>query len=79
VTGVPQPAQPIFFYDLGSPACYLAAERIIGELPAAPEWEPAQAELLVEQQRTNRSIWHRRAGGILALHLHSAYRRGNFH
>jgi 2-hydroxychromene-2-carboxylate isomerase len=40
VTGVPQPAQPIFFYDLGSPACYLAAERIMGELPAAPEWEP---------------------------------------
>jgi 2-hydroxychromene-2-carboxylate isomerase len=40
VTGVPQPAQPIFFYDLGSPACYLAAERIMGELPVAPEWEP---------------------------------------
>ena len=40
MTGVPQPAQPIFFYDLGSPACYLAAERIMGELPVAPEWEP---------------------------------------
>ncbi len=40
MSGVPQPAQPIFFYDLGSPACYLAAERIMGELPAAPEWEP---------------------------------------
>ena len=40
MTGVPQPAQPTFFYDLGSPACYLAAERIMGELPVAPEWEP---------------------------------------
>ncbi|MGI8903459.1 MAG: DsbA family protein [Solirubrobacteraceae bacterium] len=34
------PAQPIFYYDLGSPACYLVAERIMSELPVAPEWEP---------------------------------------
>jgi 2-hydroxychromene-2-carboxylate isomerase len=36
----PEPAQPIFYYDLGSPACYVAAERIMAELPVAPEWEP---------------------------------------
>jgi 2-hydroxychromene-2-carboxylate isomerase len=35
--GVPQ---PIFYYDLGDPACYLVAERTIGELPVVPEWEP---------------------------------------
>jgi 2-hydroxychromene-2-carboxylate isomerase len=32
--------QPVFFYDLGSAACYLAAERIMGDLPTVPEWEP---------------------------------------
>jgi 2-hydroxychromene-2-carboxylate isomerase len=34
------PAQPIFYYDLGSPACYLVAEQIIAGLPVMPEWEP---------------------------------------
>ncbi len=32
--------QPIFFYDLGSPACYLVAERVVSELGVVPEWEP---------------------------------------
>jgi 2-hydroxychromene-2-carboxylate isomerase len=32
--------QPTFYYDLGSPECYLAAERIMAALPVAPEWEP---------------------------------------
>jgi 2-hydroxychromene-2-carboxylate isomerase len=32
--------QPVFYYDLGVPACYLMAERIMGTLPAVPEWEP---------------------------------------
>jgi 2-hydroxychromene-2-carboxylate isomerase len=32
-------AQPIFFYELSSPECYLAAERMT-ELPVFPEWEP---------------------------------------
>jgi 2-hydroxychromene-2-carboxylate isomerase len=36
----PAPDQPIFYYDLGSPGCYLVAERIMAELPLAPEWEP---------------------------------------
>jgi len=33
--------QPVFYYDLGSPACYLAAEQINSALPVVPEWEPA--------------------------------------
>jgi 2-hydroxychromene-2-carboxylate isomerase len=33
-------AQPIFYYDLGSPACYLVAEQIMSALPVVPEWEP---------------------------------------
>jgi 2-hydroxychromene-2-carboxylate isomerase len=32
--------QPTFYYDLGSPECYLAAERVMATLPAVPEWEP---------------------------------------
>lgn len=34
------PAQPVFFYDLGSPGCYLLGERVMGEMPVVPEWEP---------------------------------------
>jgi 2-hydroxychromene-2-carboxylate isomerase len=42
VAVVPQAAasQPIFYFDLGSPGCYLVAERIMASLPVAPEWEP---------------------------------------
>jgi 2-hydroxychromene-2-carboxylate isomerase len=32
--------QPVFYYDLGSPECYLAAETIFSALPVVPEWEP---------------------------------------
>jgi 2-hydroxychromene-2-carboxylate isomerase len=36
-------AQPVFYYDLGDPGCYLTAERIMGTLGRVeriPEWEP---------------------------------------
>ncbi|MFZ0042481.1 MAG: DsbA family protein [Solirubrobacteraceae bacterium] len=32
--------QPIFYYDLADPGCYLVAERTMSELPVVPEWEP---------------------------------------
>jgi 2-hydroxychromene-2-carboxylate isomerase len=32
--------QPVFYYDLGSPECYLAAETIMSTLSVVPEWEP---------------------------------------
>ena len=35
-----EPKQPLFFYDLGSPQCYLVAETIMATLPVVPEWEP---------------------------------------
>ncbi|HET9101979.1 MAG TPA: DsbA family protein [Solirubrobacteraceae bacterium] len=38
--------QPVFFYDLGSPGCYLVAERIMAVLHPAPEWEPVHAAAL---------------------------------
>jgi 2-hydroxychromene-2-carboxylate isomerase len=34
------PPQPIFYYDLGSPYAYLAAERIPHVLPVVPVWQP---------------------------------------
>jgi 2-hydroxychromene-2-carboxylate isomerase len=40
------PEQPVFFYDLGSPECYLVGERVMGELAPVPEWEPVHAAAL---------------------------------
>jgi 2-hydroxychromene-2-carboxylate isomerase len=37
---VDEPRQPVFYYDLGSPQCYLVAETIMAGLPVLPEWEP---------------------------------------
>jgi len=34
------PEQAVFYYDLGDPECYLAAERLLHALPEVPEWEP---------------------------------------
>jgi 2-hydroxychromene-2-carboxylate isomerase len=38
-----RPDQPVFWFDLGSPECYLAAERVMAELPVVPEWRPILA------------------------------------
>ncbi|HEX3975127.1 MAG TPA: DsbA family protein [Solirubrobacteraceae bacterium] len=38
-----EPAQPVFYYDLGDPGCYVTAERImaaLGRVGPIPEWEP---------------------------------------
>ena len=32
--------QPVFYYDLGNPACYVVAEQIGAALPEPAEWEP---------------------------------------
>ena len=36
-------AQPIFYYDLGHPHCYLVAERILTAFDPVAEWEPVLA------------------------------------
>lgn len=36
-------SQPVFWFDLGSPEAYLAAERVMATLPVAPEWVPVLA------------------------------------
>lgn len=38
--------QPVFYFDLGSPRCYVAAETIMSTLPVVPEWEPVLASQL---------------------------------
>lgn len=40
------PDQPVFYYDLGDPECYLVGERIMSELAVVPEWEPVLARSL---------------------------------
>lgn len=42
-----EPAQPVFYYDLGDAECYLVAERVMSELPVVPEWEPVWAPQVV--------------------------------
>jgi 2-hydroxychromene-2-carboxylate isomerase len=40
----PPQSEPVFYYDLGSPACYLVAESVAASLPVVPEWEPVLAD-----------------------------------
>src|ERR1700761_5817955 len=46
VTAAPEPSDAVFYYDLGSPDCYLVAERIRAELPVICDWEPVHAASL---------------------------------
>jgi 2-hydroxychromene-2-carboxylate isomerase len=53
----PAPPQPIFYYDLGSPECYVVAEQIMTALRIVPEWEPVHCEaLLAASEPDRRSI-----------------------
>jgi 2-hydroxychromene-2-carboxylate isomerase len=52
---------PVFYYDLGSPACYLVAERISAALPVVPEWEPVLGEQF-EAQVPDRELIARLVG-----------------
>jgi len=64
------PAQPVFYYDLGSPECYLLAEQVMTALPVAPEWEPVlAAELGLAAGAADRPALERLAGelGLLTL------------
>ncbi len=51
-------SQPVFYYDLGSPACYLAAEQVNTALPMVPEWEPILAPTAqpVDRERIEREV-----------------------
>ena len=54
--------QPVFYYDLGDPECYLMAEQVLTALPVVPEWEPVLAtELGTGPVRRDRAAIERRA------------------
>src|ERR1700758_4449798 len=44
--------QPVFYYDLGDPRCYIVAETIMAALPVVPEWEPVLASEIGPVDRT---------------------------
>jgi 2-hydroxychromene-2-carboxylate isomerase len=54
-------AQPIFYYDLGSPGCYLVAERITAAFPVVPEWEPVLGSELGDAADPDRAAIERAA------------------
>jgi 2-hydroxychromene-2-carboxylate isomerase len=39
-------AQPVFFFDLADPHCYLAAEQVLSALPELAEWLPVTGAAL---------------------------------
>ncbi|MDO8187005.1 DsbA family protein [Conexibacter sp. JD483] len=46
----PEGPRPLFFYDLGDPESYLAAERVSAGLPLVPEWVPIDSRDLSDQE-----------------------------
>lgn len=62
--------QPVFYYDLGDPECYLAAERMSTVLSVVPEWEPVLAvDVAGGEDRVDRDLIERLAAerGLQAL------------
>ena len=45
-TSSPPEARPAFYFDLGSPLAYLAAEFVLHALPQPAEWRPVLASEL---------------------------------
>ena len=59
--------QPVFYYDLGSPRCYILGETIMSTLPVVPEWEPVLASQITGSQPQpdpDRSAVERLAGEL---------------
>jgi 2-hydroxychromene-2-carboxylate isomerase len=70
------PVQPVFYYDLGSPDCYLVAERIMTALPLVPEWEPVLGSAIgVDEAVIDRDSLARQAAeeGLLPLRWPSVW------
>ncbi len=66
--------EPVFFYDLGRPECYLAAERILAALPVVPEWEPVLGAEFEPEQPDRESVERRAAQlGLLPLRWPAAW------
>ena len=57
-------SQPVFYYDLGSPASYLVAEQVNTALPIVPEWEPVLAPSL---ETVDRELIEREAEALALM------------
>ena len=58
-------AQPVFYYDLGHPDCYLMAEQVMTALDVTPEWEPVlAADLGLEATDVDRGRIEREAAAL---------------
>jgi 2-hydroxychromene-2-carboxylate isomerase len=57
-------SQPVFYYDLGSPDCYLVAEQVNTALPVVPEWEPMIAPAPPAPSALDRELVERRAAEL---------------
>jgi 2-hydroxychromene-2-carboxylate isomerase len=67
------PERPVFYYDLGSPYSYIAAERVNGLLPVVPVWQPILLGAVF--RATGRSSWGdgpERAEGMAAVERRAA-------
>jgi 2-hydroxychromene-2-carboxylate isomerase len=56
--------QPVFFYDLGNPECYVVAEQVMAGLPVVPEWEPVLGQALDLSAQTDRGLIERLAAEL---------------
>jgi len=57
--------RPIFYFDLGSPYAYLAAERVNHVLPIVPEWQPVLVGAIFKARGYGSwALTDRRAAGI---------------
>jgi 2-hydroxychromene-2-carboxylate isomerase len=68
--------QPVFYYDLGSPDCYVIAETIMAGLPVVPEWEPVLGSSIgIRESAIDRTRIERLADeqGLLPLRWPSAW------
>ena len=67
------PAQPIFYYDLGSPYAYLTAERISRVLPLPPVWQPILLGGIWQQTRGRSwAVTDRREAGMAEVERRAA-------
>ena len=67
------PARATFYYDLGSPYAYLAAERVTRLLPEPPRWQPVLLGALMKRSGTTSwALGASRSAGIAEVERRAA-------
>jgi 2-hydroxychromene-2-carboxylate isomerase len=67
---------PAFYFDLGSPDAYLAAERILQTMPVATEWVPVLARELPAAEAFDAFRCAEERNIVLGRYAEAAARRG---